>query len=85
MPQVPLRENRPPMFLFSFQCLGEEPAWPLYPLKWQLFELTVPHLSQRAEGHGIWINEQAGAKHKYHRHLAIGTDNQVIHQVQNWV
>lgn len=69
--------------------MGEEPAWTHLSTKWQLFELTVRlPLSQRAEGHGIWINEQAGAKHKYHRHLAIGTDNQVIHQIQNcleWV
>lgn len=40
-------------------------------------------LSQPAEGRSIWINEQVGAEHKYHRHLAIGTEDQVIHQIQN--
>lgn len=64
--------------------MGEEPAWTHLSTKRQLFQPTVRlHLSQPAEGPGIWINEQVGAKHKYHRHLAIGTDNQVIHQIQN--
>lgn len=69
----------------SSKFLGEEPG--LEPFTHQKARVWTDCesvcLSQPAEGWSIWINEQFGAKHKYHRHLAIGTDNQVIHQIQN--
>jgi hypothetical protein len=69
----------------SSKFLGEELAWKHLSTTWQLCELESESVSfsQSAEDWTVWINEQFEAKCKYHRHLAIGTDNPVIHQIEN--
>ena len=49
---------------------------------WKDSELSMC-LSSPADGCAIRINEPFGAKHKFYGHLARGTSNQVIHQIQN--